>query len=273
MTASCDTLETIGSAAAEIGTHDMGHSGIGERLRAARERLGWTREALAYHAGVSWSAIAQIETGRRTDVRLRSLAALADALDVSVDYLIGTKAAIGAQLLEHRLLPYTSDAEFVDAVTPFFDDGLGRRYRCLLVTTRNRLRQVRGALGPVAKSVEFAEAKRWYRSPSAASSAYHSFVSEAHDAGAPWTRVVGEPVWDGQSPAETAAWTRYEAMVNVAFAASPATFVCPYNTETTPRRVVADAHTTHPHVGLEPQPDVSPAYSDPQDFLISRDRR
>ena len=58
----------------------MPASRIGESLKAARERLGWSREALAYHSGVSWSAIAQIESGRRKDVRLSSLSALAEAL-------------------------------------------------------------------------------------------------------------------------------------------------------------------------------------------------
>ena len=37
-------------------------SRIGHSLRAARARAGFTREALAYHSGVSWSAIAQIES-------------------------------------------------------------------------------------------------------------------------------------------------------------------------------------------------------------------
>ena len=58
-----------------------------QALRAARARAGWSRETLAHHSGVSWSAIAQIESGRRRDVRLSSLSALADALGVSVDEL------------------------------------------------------------------------------------------------------------------------------------------------------------------------------------------
>ena len=81
----------------------MTSSRIGETLRAARVRLGWSREALAYHAGMSWTAIAQIESGRRQDVRLSSLTALATALSVSVDYLIGA-GPISPPLLEHLVL-------------------------------------------------------------------------------------------------------------------------------------------------------------------------
>ena len=61
-------------------------SKIGDSLKAARTRLGWTRETLAHHSGISWSAISQIESGRRRDVRLGTLSALAEALGVSVDY-------------------------------------------------------------------------------------------------------------------------------------------------------------------------------------------
>jgi DNA-binding XRE family transcriptional regulator len=62
---------------------------IAEALRRTREARGWSREELAMHSGVSYGAIAQIETGRRNDVRLRSLVALADALGVSLDELAG----------------------------------------------------------------------------------------------------------------------------------------------------------------------------------------
>src|SRR5438034_4762369 len=102
-----------------IGCHGGKMSGvaasrIGHSLRAARARAGWTREALAYHSGVSWSAIAQIESGRRKDVRLSSLSALAEALGVSVDHLIGTTATIAPPMLGHRLLTYGSDDEFLE---------------------------------------------------------------------------------------------------------------------------------------------------------------
>src|SRR6202051_922111 len=107
-------------------------SRIGESLKATRARLGWSREALAYHSGVSWSAIAQIESGRRKDIRLSSLSALADALAVSVDYLIGTTATVKSQMLEHRVLLYGSDEEFLAAAVPFVAEGV-ERSDCLLV--------------------------------------------------------------------------------------------------------------------------------------------
>src|SRR5687767_9695620 len=103
---------------------DMDPSRIADTLKVARGRLGWSRETLAHHSGVSWSAIAQIETGRRKDVRLSSLAALADALGVSVDYLIGTAAATTPQPFDHRLLMYRSDEDFLAGAIPFFSEGM-----------------------------------------------------------------------------------------------------------------------------------------------------
>jgi DNA-binding Xre family transcriptional regulator len=62
---------------------------IASTLRRIREERAWSREDLALQSGVSAAAIAQLETGRRVDVRLRSLVALADALGVSLDELAG----------------------------------------------------------------------------------------------------------------------------------------------------------------------------------------
>jgi DNA-binding XRE family transcriptional regulator len=69
-----------------------GEPSIAAALRRLRAEHGWSREDLAVHSGVSQAAIAQIETGRRIDVRLRSLVALADALGVSIDELAGRPA-------------------------------------------------------------------------------------------------------------------------------------------------------------------------------------
>src|SRR5687767_1053271 len=99
-------------------------SRIAATLRAARGRLGWSRETLAHHSGVSWSGIAQIESGRRKDVRLSTLSALANALDVSIDYLIGSAKITAPQLLEHRLLTYGSDDEYLASAIPFFNEGI-----------------------------------------------------------------------------------------------------------------------------------------------------
>jgi transcriptional regulator with XRE-family HTH domain len=247
---------------------DLVISRIGETLKAARTRAGWSREALAYHSGVSWSAIAQIESGRRKDVRLSSLSALAYALDVSVDYLIGAATAIAPQLLEHRALAYESDEEFLEAAVPFINEGIERSHGLLAVTSQAQIALLRDALEDRSKHVEFVDSLDWYRSPSEALDRYREFVKHKFDSGVAWIRIVGEPVWAGRSAAEIAAWTRYESMLNLSFASSPATIVCPYDARSLPEEIVDGAHRTHPEVVRGSSMNVSSSYQDAEHFLM-----
>lgn len=243
-------------------------SRIGETLKAARARAGWSREALAYHSGVSWSAISQIESGRRKDVRLSSLSALAYALDVSVDYLVGTASTLAPRLLEHRALAYASDEEFLAAAVPFLDEGIERSHALLAVTTQTQIKLLRDVLEDRSKYVEFADSLDWYSSPNEAMDRYREFVKQKFEAGLAWIRIVGEPVWAGRSDAEIAAWTRYESLINLSLASSPATIVCPYDARSLPEAVVADARRTHPEVAHGGDASASPSYQDAERFLL-----
>jgi transcriptional regulator with XRE-family HTH domain len=244
----------------------MVSSRIGESLKAARTRLGWSRETLAHHSGVSWSAIAQIESGRRKDVRLHSLTALATALGVSVDYLVGATAA--PPLLEHRVLPYGSDEEYLAAAIPLFQEGIERSESLLAVTTYTRIELLRDTLDDRSERVEFADSADWYRSPGTALNGYRRFLNERQEAGAAWIRILGEPVWAGRSDAEITVWTRYESFLNLSFASSPATIVCPYDTRSLPEEVVADGRRTHPEVVHGSETTVNHAYREPEDLLL-----
>lgn len=243
-------------------------SRVGDSLRAARTRVGWSREALAYHSGVSWAAIAQIESGRRRDVRASSLSALARALNVTVDYLVGTPTTIAPQLLEHRVLTYGTDEEFLATTVPFLLEGVERSHCALAVTSRGLIELLRDALGGSSDKVEFADSVDWYRSPSEAFGRYRSFVTTRFNAGAPWIRVVGEPIWKGRSPAEITAWGCYESLVNIAFASSPATIICPYDVAALPEELVDDARRTHPEVAHGRRATASATYRPPEDLLL-----
>jgi transcriptional regulator with XRE-family HTH domain len=245
----------------------MGSPGIGDSLRAARGRLGWSREALAYHSGVSWSAIAQIESGRRKDVRLSSLSALANALGVSVDYLVGS-APMAPPLFEHRVLAYGSDDEFVASAIPFLADGIERSHALLAVTTPAKTELIRDALDDRSERVEFEDWRDWYRSPKEALSRYGAFLTQEREAGAVWIGIVAEAAWSGDPEAEIAAWTRYESMVNLAFASSPATIICTYDEGAFPTEVVADARRTHPTIADGDATTASPTYRAPEEFLL-----
>src|SRR5215831_683522 len=63
---------------------------LGQRIKQARERKGWSQRELARQAGVRHAIISELETEKKTDTIGVILKRLARALGVSVDFLLGT---------------------------------------------------------------------------------------------------------------------------------------------------------------------------------------
>ena len=241
--------------------------GIGPRVRTARERLGWTREALAFHAGLSWSAVAQVESGRRTNVRPSTLAALARPLGVTADYLIDGGLS-RPTMLEHSVFPYGTDHQFRTTMGTFLSEGIERSEANLAVTTGANIELLREHLGKDARRVEFVEAGGWYSSPIGALNAYRSFCDAKLERGASWVRIIGEPMWAGKSAAEVRVWTQYESLFNLVFGALPLTVVCPYDERSVAPEIMSRAHLTHPHSVSDRGVSKSPGYTDPARFAL-----
>jgi transcriptional regulator with XRE-family HTH domain len=70
-----------------MATLDMGL--FAARLRTARQRRGLTQRGLAARAGVHLGNLNELEGGHRDEVYATTLVALADALQVTTDYLLG----------------------------------------------------------------------------------------------------------------------------------------------------------------------------------------
>ncbi len=73
--------------------------------------------------------------------------------------------------------------------------------------------------------------------------------------------VVGEVLWPGRSPAELREATRHEALMNLAFARSPATILCAYDARRLPPATIADATWTHPEYLTSGRPVATPRHS------------
>jgi transcriptional regulator with XRE-family HTH domain len=241
--------------------------GIGARVRAARERLGWTREALAFHAEVSWSTVAQVETGRRTNLRPSTLAALSRALGVSTDYLIDGGLS-RPTMLEHAAFRYRTDDQFRSIVGPFLAEGIERSEAIIAVTSVANIELLRDDLGKEARHVKFVDASTWYSTPIAALQAYKSFADARLSAGAHWVRLVGQPAWTERSDDQVRLWTRYESLLNIVFSAAPLTAVCAYDERSVAPEIVAHAHLTHPHTVGDAGTSQSPDYTDPEQFAL-----
>jgi anti-sigma regulatory factor (Ser/Thr protein kinase) len=164
--------------------------------------------------------------------------------------------------LIHQALLYRDAQQFLAAVLPFIRGGLDRAEPVLAVTTDENSKMLRSELGPASDDVQFVDPVRWYDAPGRTMAACHRYVQERRD-GHDRVRVVGEPVWAGWNALETAGWKRFEASINLAFAAAPAWMICSYDQRTLPPEVVADARRTHPELsGGGP----SVEYADPTGF-------
>jgi transcriptional regulator with XRE-family HTH domain len=239
---------------------------MSDRLKAARERLGWSREELAYRCGISWSAIAQAESGRRRNLRPRTLSRLAAALGVSTDYLINGGPT--PAMLSHRALLYDGNEAFVEGAARFLLEGIERSEAALAVTDKRKLRLLRERLGGDADRVEFVDSADRLTSPEAAVEFFREFMTASLERGAVWVRILGEPVWAGRSAAEVRLWTRHESLINLVFAGSPTSMLCPYDLSERDPAVVRDAHVSHPQVIRDGETVDSPAYRDPAGFVL-----
>ncbi|MEU1391287.1 MULTISPECIES: sensor histidine kinase [unclassified Nonomuraea] len=175
-----------------------------------------------------------------------------------------------AHPLVHQALVYSTDAGFLAAAVPFCRDGLAARERVLVVTTAANIDLLARALGGDAGEVEFVEAGGWYDAPGRTLASYGRYLDAYRDAH-PRVRVIGEPVWHGRTPAEEAEWTRYESVVNAAFAVRPAWMVCAFDARAVPDRVVAGARRTHPGLLTGDGPRASTDYVEPESFSCASD--
>jgi transcriptional regulator with XRE-family HTH domain len=111
----------------------MDQSGVGARIRAARETLGLTQSGLAEKIGVSRSAVAQWETGRAGQVGTH-LTQVAAALDVGIDYLL---LGAGARKLQDEFGPDALTGDEIALIRLYRE--CGNEDRAMLLRMAKRL--------------------------------------------------------------------------------------------------------------------------------------
>src|SRR5215469_5723795 len=85
-------------------------------------------------------------------------------------------------------------------------------------------------------------------------------------------RYVGEPVWETRTAAELCETTRHEVLVNLAFAGTSASILCPYDRTRLAPGVIADAEHTHPVLITGGRSQPSRAYPEAGVFPAGSDR-
>jgi hypothetical protein len=208
-----------------------------------------------------------VESGRRRNLRPSTLSALAGALGVTVDYLIGGGPASTA-MLDHRALLYGAEEELVNTAGPFLEQGVERSEAVLALTTKENIELLRAELGPAARRVEFVESAVWLTTPASVLDSFKSFSSDKLKAGAPWVRILGEPIWVGRSDEEVRLWTRFESLFNLVLADWPMTAICPYDERSVQPDIVRQARLTHPHTIERESPAGGADYPGPSGFIL-----
>jgi transcriptional regulator with XRE-family HTH domain len=64
---------------------------LGQRIAAGRQRKGWSQTELAHRAGVPQVTVWRLENDKLRNVSVVVVRRIARALDLDVDYLVGTR--------------------------------------------------------------------------------------------------------------------------------------------------------------------------------------
>jgi anti-sigma regulatory factor (Ser/Thr protein kinase) len=172
--------------------------------------------------------------------------------------------------LIHRALLYDRDRSFVETAAPFLAEGLEAGDAVLAVGPTAAVNDLRRELGSSAGAVEFHDAAQWYSQPTRTIAAYTTFIAQHPGAR---MRVIAEPAWNCRTQAEIAEWTRYESIVNQAFAEIEASVLCLYDQRTTADDVIDGALLTHPELVGETGPRANGFYLDPPTVFAKVDEQ
>lgn len=184
-------------------------------------------------------------------------------------------AATAERTFTHQALLYNSDAQFLATAVPFALAGLAAAEPVLIAATPRNNSLLRHALGPCrAAGVEFAPGRRSYNGPA------QTLLEQRDRANATpgHTRVLSETFATVRSRARAEEWIRYEALLNLALAATRAWILCPYDTRHLPAHLLDRAQRTHPYL-LHGTGDgagngtVNPGYTDPHTVSAACDTR
>jgi anti-sigma regulatory factor (Ser/Thr protein kinase) len=146
----------------------------------------------------------------------------------------------------HDAFLYRDEQEFVTGTAGFIRDGLAADEPVLVALIPKKLELLRGALGPDADRVLFADMSELGLNPARIIPAWHDFVA-THHTGTRAVRGVGEPIWEGRRAPEVAEAQLHEALLNVAFDSGPGWWLrCPYDVAGLDPSVLDAARGCHP---------------------------
>lgn len=162
--------------------------------------------------------------------------------------------------LEHDALLYAGMEEFVRGTSAFIREGLRQDEPVMVAVPTDRIPPLRQALGADAERVAFADMTVLGRNPARIIPALRAWLDQYPGRR---TRFVGEPIWAGRTRDEVAEATWHESLLNLAFADTPTSILCPYDVARLDPDALADARCTHPTLVRHEHRTASDGYARP----------
>jgi len=155
----------------------------------------------------------------------------------------GSGGAEVSEGLSHLAYFYDDQRDYLSYLSAFALAGLRNAEPVLVAVPGRKAALLRERLGAGSQLLRYGAIAETGRNPARLIPELRAFIDEHRGRR---VRCVSEAIWPGRSPPELCEATRHEALMNLAFAASPATIVCPYDAGGLAPSVVGGAERTHP---------------------------
>jgi anti-sigma regulatory factor (Ser/Thr protein kinase) len=160
--------------------------------------------------------------------------------------------------LDHHALFYRDQREYLARVTDFLRAGLARAEPAFIAVPGVRADLLRQSLDGESGHLAYADMTETGRNPARIIPELKTFLDRHQGQ---HCRLVTEPAWPGRSEAELCETARHEALINLAFAETPASILCPYPAGGFTDEVIEWARCTHPAIVREGEREASPSYA------------
>jgi anti-sigma regulatory factor (Ser/Thr protein kinase) len=155
----------------------------------------------------------------------------------------GSGAAGGGESLSHLAYFYDDERDYLSYLSAFALAGLRNGEPVFVAVPGRKAPLLRERLGAESHLLRYGAIAETGRNPARLIPELRAFIDEHRGQR---VRYLGEAIWPGRSAAELCEATRHEALLNLAFASSAATIVCPYDVGALAPSVVGWAERTHP---------------------------
>ena len=153
--------------------------------------------------------------------------------------------AAGNDGLNHLAYFYDDERDYLACLSEFVQAGLHSAEPVFVAVPGHRAAPLRERLGAESPLLRYGAMTETGRNPARLIPELYAFIAEH-----PGQRVryVGESIWPGRSDAELCEATRHEALLNLAFATTALSIMCPYDARGLAAPVVGRVQRTHPAI-------------------------